>query len=273
VAKGDWSAETLSKDQESDVETAKALVSHYTKRLFADIDAKRDSNATVAKLRAAEAMVKKALESRKTPAAAPPAPTPAESAQSLPPANLPAASKTIWQERPKTSPPPMEIDSHLKRLWPNPPDSIMTDAEARTRGNYISMGYEAINGHLRKPKNFPTPAVTAAVKNMDAIFEKVPPLEKEVTVYRGVSGSAADKILKLRKGAMLSDPAFISTSFSQDVAKDFATVGGIVMSIKVPKGRRAVPGERTENELILPRGTRFKVVKKTKKSIVLEVVS
>jgi hypothetical protein len=273
VVRGDWSADALSKDKESDVETAQSLVKHYTKKLFEDIDAKRDSNATVAKLHAAEAAVKKALESRKAPAAAPPAPTPAESKQSLPPANLPAAAlKTIWQEPPKTQPPPMEVDGHLKKLWPNPPDSIMSDAEARTRGNYISMGYEAINGHLRKPKDFPTPAVIAAVKNMDALFEKVPPLEKEVMVYRGISGSSADKILALKKGATLSDAAFVSTSLSQDVAKDFATVSGVVVSIRVPKGHRVVPGERTENELILPRGARFKVVKKTKKSVVLEVV-
>jgi len=105
---------------------------------------------------------------------------------------------------------------------------------------------------------------------------KVP---ENVTVFRGmrpVSGYPTDP--KEFVGMHISDKGFVSTSLSPETAKEFLTSGGYVYKIKVKKGTKAayiegVGKHYSEQELLLPRGSKFKVTdaKKTGNYVTLDM--
>ena len=108
---------------------------------------------------------------------------------------------------------------------------------------------------------------------LDALMAKPQAkLQHDVVVWRGLSGRFVPK-----KGAVFTDHGFMSTSFSLNVAEGF-TEGGYgsraphyILRIAVKKGQRGLamfkqlPKDRVardERELLLPRSTKFKVVRK-----------
>lgn len=117
--------------------------------------------------------------------------------------------------------------------------------------------------------------VNKAVDGMDAAFAKAS-LDKETTVYRGVNDAAWSVITQQAKdGSIIQDNGFVSTaSNKKDVTASSLTHW---MTIKVPKGYSAIPldgvvGNRTKGEILLNRGTKFRVVKLTRNNAVLEVI-
>lgn len=128
---------------------------------------------------------------------------------------------------------------------------------------YTEDGYKRINPFLRgRAKG--SERVKETINILDAAFEAVTPLKKEIVVYRGVGKNfPKDKIIP---GKRFKDPAFISTSLRKRVAEyDFSSLEGFLFQIKVKRGQKilgvtrgnAYSGE--EAEVILPRNTVFRV--------------
>lgn len=115
----------------------------------------------------------------------------------------------------------------------------------------------AINAELRSggPKNRQTPEITRVLDRTA--------IEDDVTVYRGVKGVERrlrrDRGLVLKVGMEFTDHGFTSTDVIGATAE---RMGNQVMAIRVPKGTKAAYFQTPfgEQELMLQRGTRFRVV-------------
>lgn len=132
--------------------------------------------------------------------------------------------------------------------------------------SYKASGYTSINDILRDQakvlKRWLGPkeqweryaaGLKKTIAQLDKVFLR---LENELTVYRGGWGS------RVKVGDVFADKAFVSTSISADVAEDFIAATHTVWKIKVPRGARiTLPccGNMDELEILLPRGSKFRV--------------
>jgi hypothetical protein len=86
-------------------------------------------------------------------------------------------------------------------------------------------------------------------------------------LYRGISKDALIKMVggnEINAGQVLTDPGFMSTSTSRDIA-GMNGVGGVVMEIEVGEGQRgldmsSISRNKHEKEVILPRNSKMKVL-------------
>ncbi len=169
----------------------------------------------------------------------------------------PAGKPTVQGKRLKTI---QEAKRFLIETYGGWRDGL-TPAEETAVRFYQSPGYVHVNETLRGRKATGKPEVQkrakAAVKGLDAAIRKAPPLPEAVTVHRGFS---AKQFADLKPGATIEDPAFVSTSLLPDVqAGGYGGTGGVTAQILLAKGTRA--GAGTARELILPRGSRFRVIR------------
>ena len=161
------------------------------------------------------------------------------------------------------------------------------DAEKQGLQSYTLAGSYPINDYLRNGTPVDsgkyagvTPiedqeGLTDTVKRMDKAFENAS-LEKQTTTYRMVNNDAWAKIAAGAKpGAIIEDNGFVSTATN----KESITGSGLshTMTITVPAGYKAIALDglvenRTNNELLLNRGTKFKVVSINKNNVTVEVV-
>ena len=158
-----------------------------------------------------------------------------------------------------------------------PSDGVIKDVhEADAIMEYTGGGYEDINGHLRFGDKhefgyLDRPVVDESIKGLDAVFEKIPPLERPVEVKRGVSNS--NKMFGAvgsRVGKEFTDKGYVSTTHHASERYGSIEFGGTDkadLSIVLPKGAKGFQpithgqfGDK-EGEVLLPRGSRFKVVK------------
>lgn len=115
--------------------------------------------------------------------------------------------------------------------------------------------------------------VKEAVQEIDSAMERAS-LDKETTVFRGVNNDVWKMITEgLEVGGVIQDKGFVSTSLKKLTSSSLTHF----MKIVVPKGAKAIPLEglvpnRSAGEILLNRGTRFRVVSKTKTNMVLEVI-
>lgn len=102
--------------------------------------------------------------------------------------------------------------------------------------DYIAQDYSTINGGLRTG-NLSGAAKRQAASVSEAITHG-PVASTDFTVFRGVRRYPDDLV----EGAVLKDPAFLSTSLSEDVASRFLGGDGSTMFIiEVPGGTQAYP--------------------------------
>ena len=137
---------------------------------------------------------------------------------------------------------------------------------------YTTSTYNDINGSLRSDDyGFSDPEeIDEYVNSMDDFFKKAPRVPADLTVYRGFSQKRVDS---LNVGDEFVDKAFVSTSTSKEVTETF----GAAIEIRVPKGSRGtfikdISRNRSENELLLPRNSKFKVVEKKGNRTIVELV-
>jgi HK97 family phage portal protein len=156
--------------------------------------------------------------------------------------------------------------------WANRlPDRVKTALR-----NYKSVDYTKINAFLRgKAKGEHVeedPVVSTSITELDQSFQNMQAPE-DLTGYRGVRDWPAfhKGIIngEIGVGGEFEDPAYSSVSLNKRIAKDFATGReGVLIHVRIPKGTAiSLPaaGETGrindgESELILPRGTRFRIV-------------
>ena len=140
-----------------------------------------------------------------------------------------------------------------------PPDAASRSAIY----SYCGSGYNTVNPSLRKGLLDSNTATT--VSAMDRAFISVAPLSSQIVVHRGFSndqsilGSVGSHV-----GGVFIDNGFISTSTNEGTSKSFGS-SGVLCDIIVPAGVRVVKpgtisGHSTEKEIILNRGTKFKIV-------------
>lgn len=178
-----------------------------------------------------------------------------------------------------------------ERLKPTP--ETVSKEETNTVQDYINSGYLFINGFLRKRESMgeadlkiQSAKQLPKIELLDSVFEKVPPLESEMVVHRGLSGIIAEKLKDTPVGSTFVDKGFVSTTGMIEIAQDFTSVGNssdkrAVLSITVPQGTRALkvsqffkgdPRAALELETILPRGLKFEVTGREGDVISVKVV-
>lgn len=108
----------------------------------------------------------------------------------------------------------------------------------------------------------PTPITVAARNRLDSLFRVAYPVKRDIVVYRG------SKQRSFRVGDVITDNAFLSTSLSKHAAENFAEGhGGVAIKIIVPAGTSVLRLDRAsfakhynEREILLPRGSTYKIV-------------
>lgn len=142
------------------------------------------------------------------------------------------------------------------------------DGSGRVVSYTNSLGFVEINDVLR---TFRGRKVTPAVAEMDRAFDAAAvTLSAPVTVTRGaVFGNEGETVAQTRAsvlrafapGAEFRDHAFVSTTYDPEVSNTFSRGYGVrtLFEIGVPAGSRVLAGSRMESELILNRGSTFRV--------------
>lgn len=129
--------------------------------------------------------------------------------------------------------------------------------------DYTGTGSDYINSILRMG---PPEAASmfVGVRNLDGAVASSPPLTDPVTVFRGAAFNMNASV-----GDVITDPAFVSTSLNPVRTAGFALgTQSTLMQITVPAGEKApyignLSSSRSEQEVLLNRGTSFQVTKVT----------
>jgi len=158
----------------------------------------------------------------------------------------------------------------IKEKLVNPHDSAKVDMSSREKEalqNYTGAMYRDMNPKLRSGKPV-SKEDKEDLNHLDAVFSKAK-TTAPMTVFRGVGSDFADT---LTKGGAFSDGAFMSTTTDKKTASVFTGSGRdrTIMEINVPTGSSAISandfsqfgskGGKGENEIILNRGQKYKVV-------------
>jgi hypothetical protein len=141
----------------------------------------------------------------------------------------------------------------------------LSRGEAAALRDYVSSGFYAINGQLRRDAVDSLEQV--GIDRIDAVMAQAA-LDRDVATWRGIAN--ADKLFGDRLAGDLTgfgwtEKAYTSTSASRDVAGAFTYQSGqVLMRVLVPGGVGAVRLSGLElggqAELLLQRGLRFRVV-------------
>lgn len=141
---------------------------------------------------------------------------------------------------------------------------------------YTEIGYREINQFLRGGGRVPARLAPASASSMRAhgLGQIVRHLDEafraasvatpaDAVLYRGTH-MTPELSRMLQPGAVFKDHGFVSTSTDVVKAHEFAVLGrdtgpASVLRITAPKGTRAMMGDYVEHELILNRGTSFRV--------------
>lgn len=142
--------------------------------------------------------------------------------------------------------------------------------------DYTGADYSQINGALRGGMNAEKGQgqIARQAREIDSAISKAPPLDADTVLFRGMGKGAG---VTFKVGQEFSDKGFVSTSMDRNVGDDFAVGDGAFIRINAPKGTRGAyvdllsPND-TEQEFLLPRGSRFKVRKITKGKIGAAVI-
>jgi hypothetical protein len=198
------------------------------------------------------------------------------------PAPAPPAPPVVKPTPPPAAPAPAAPPSGVAN--PHGPSLQETNIPGLTWDEHSAIrGYQetsdGLNSTLRMSKG---QNLTPRIKRIDAAMQKAPGMTYDTEVYRGVGSSqAAEAIRAGGIGSIYVDHAFFSTSFDPGRAAGFAGFSGNILTIKVPKGFRAIDMNKAlgaksvhkhERELLLPRGTKFRVTKIVGKNTFMEVI-
>ena len=144
----------------------------------------------------------------------------------------------------------MDLDDQI-RVVNKLPEVIKESLIDYTKDIY----YESINKALRKGQKIRDDREKQIVVDIMIAFELIPPIERPITVYRGIG----EEPIALNK-------AFMSTSRSIGRAKQFTGMDCCLLKILVPPGSKIIPlwsisSHGYEQEILLPLGGSLVVTK------------
>ena len=162
----------------------------------------------------------------------------------------------------------------------NPPAAPSKQEKADAADLWRSNGFADINGFLRGQKpagsademdnRYGVPmSVKSAVNVLDRMIDESS-LPSDMTVYRGVSGAAAQKMMAALSGKKsVRDLGFMAVSGDEKIASSIDIVGGgdaAVVRVKLPAGTKAMRITEQDNltdlgqdEWLLPRGGSLRI--------------
>lgn len=133
------------------------------------------------------------------------------------------------------------------------------DAQLRAINKYTGDSYRKWNSHLRGGGELSGDVAALQEYLLDNEFPE------DIAVERGVAGSYAASLLKMRKGSVFRDLGFISTAAGSANAFSFGK-DAVKIRMNIPKGAKGAtvahygdPELLHEAEVLLPAGTAFKV--------------
>lgn len=163
-------------------------------------------------------------------------------------------------------------------------NNSLSDEQVGVLKDYTNNLYEPLNTALRgAPPPPPNPYKAKQALKKGEVLEKTiadaPGISQTVTVYRGMSEDA-HAALSARTGKTFTDRGFTSTSLSLKSASNFQRGDAPLMRITVRKGAKAIPMEKwhkafhnsAEHEVLIQRGSKFKITKVSKDFIDVELV-
>lgn len=157
----------------------------------------------------------------------------------------------------------------------------LTQDELKAFDEYTGTGYGDINGYLRgtqdyEPENYDPDQVEEMIGDMDRVFNRSR-LPKDMLVYRAVSANTYSKIIK---SDSFTDAGYGSTTSKRAFAEQWPKPGRVVVPIVLRKGAKAIPIESIsqmkdegEREILLARGSEFKVRKTVSGQVYLELAA
>lgn len=145
--------------------------------------------------------------------------------------------------------------------------SEMSRAEAKAIDGYQGGEFASITHRLVTGERDRT--AEANIAQIDAVMRRSS-IPTDATVYRGMSGDAAAKMMgkSPKEGKVFKAKNFVSTSLDKDRASGFGWTKSAMnpstpqhlLEIKVPKGSKGIYMKNSfEKELLLNRGTKFKI--------------
>ena len=154
----------------------------------------------------------------------------------------------------------------------------LTRNERKALGKYFVSGYDEINRFLSgEPKQ--NTKLEEKIKNMDSAIAKYN-LEDDIIVYRGTDRKYYED---LNEGDIIQEKVYYSTSLSQEVAEQFVIdrknpSHGILVEIRVPKGSNVLyignnGSFEFEQEMLIGRNTKYKVLEIGRDRIILEIIN
>lgn len=132
---------------------------------------------------------------------------------------------------------------------------------------YMNEGHDPINQILRgKESRRYSPKLRARVDDaVHAIDERfaVEAVRPPMFLFRGIDYKANQDTLKTaRVGATFTDKGYVSATRDVAVASQFTSMGGAIIQIKRSPKSQALRGTLREDEFVLPRGSKFRLVGK-----------
>jgi hypothetical protein len=192
------------------------------------------------------------------------------------------------QVQTNNQPPPASVDD-IRAAFPRVsastnvnPGWMVTNRQQRVAVNtYTGSWATRINRGLRGKRTI-EPEHAEVTRALDEMFESMPPLQRGLTASRSMQGDGPfpPSPPPMTPGATFEDPGFVSTSKLSSIAGEF---GSTDIEIRIPAGAKALDVNHaawsqnaSEEEVLLPRNTRFKVASDEfvsgKRKIVVEVV-
>jgi uncharacterized protein len=130
--------------------------------------------------------------------------------------------------------------------------------------NYTSLYYESINSKLRTGQSLDKEEAGIA-EHMDSLTKQE--FKAPVTVYRGVGDKGQEFLDAARKsldaGGTLTDHGYGSVSLDPKIAGTlYATGNSVVFQMQIKRGAYIAPvsSYQTEQEIIVPRGMKYKIM-------------
>jgi hypothetical protein len=194
------------------------------------------------------------------------------------PSSKPSASYSKLKTAPKSSAPTLHFreNGKLDHSLEYDSDQILIDMEDQTNLTQDEIaGWEQycgstssyeINEGLRTGKESSPNGVVA---RLTSAIDKAPFIPEGVEIYRGVKGENKARLMNMKEGDLCQDKAFQSFSLDPSVADwhtqmdvDTRSASHALMLRVVSDGKiRAQPGAPAESEMILQRGSAWRVAR------------